>query len=151
MSIWAFAYIKKLWSYNTYEETEIREVYERVIRNPESFAFFALQDGEYKGFCHGDYFDTFWMSGLTCYVSSLITNEDSRGKGFGVTLIKHAEALARERGCKAIILDSGFSRKQAHHFYETYGFEKSCYGFESCRYRSSLPLCLCRLILFPAL
>ena len=32
--------------------------------------------------------------------------------------------------CKAITLDSGLPRVQAHGFYEHYGFEKSCYGFE---------------------
>ena len=31
---------------------------------------------------------------------------------------------------KAITLDSGLPRVQAHGFYEHYGFEKSCYGFE---------------------
>ena len=41
-----------------------------------------------------------------------------------------AKKLAKERGCKAITLDSGLPRVQAHGFYEHYGFEKSCYGFE---------------------
>ena len=87
-------------------------------------------NGTFHGFCHGDYFQTFWMSGLTCYVSSLITNEEDRGKGYGVNLLDHAKKLAKERGCKAITLDSGLPRVQAHGFYEHYGFEKSCYGFE---------------------
>ena len=93
--------------------------------------FFSIEDdGTFHGFCHGDYFQTFWMSGLTCYVSSLITNEEDRGKGYGVNLLDHAKKLAKERGCKAITLDSGLPRVQAHGFYEHYGFEKSCYGFE---------------------
>ena len=93
--------------------------------------FFSIEDdGTFHGFCHGDYFHTFWMSGLTCYVSSLITNEEDRGKGYGVNLLDHAKKLAKERGCKAITLDSGLPRVQAHGFYEHYGFEKSCYGFE---------------------
>ena len=93
--------------------------------------FFSIEDdGTFHGFCHGDYFQTFWMSGLTCYVSSLITNEEDRGKGYGVNLLDHAKKLAKERGCKAITLDSGLPRVQAHGFYEYYGFEKSCYGFE---------------------
>ena len=41
-----------------------------------------------------------------------------------------AKELAKARGCKALILDSGMPRKQAHRFYEIYGFEKSCYGFD---------------------
>ncbi len=42
----------------------------------------------------------------------------------------HALQLARRESCKAVILDSGFPRERAHRFYEKYGFEKSCYGFE---------------------
>lgn len=126
----AFHYIEQLWSYNTYERSQIFPIYQEVIDNPACFAFFLIDDGEYKGFCHGDYFNTFWMSGLTCYISSLITNEKDRGKGYGRMLVDHAKDLAKEKGCKALILDSGLPRKNAHAFYETYGFEKSCYGFE---------------------
>ena len=127
----AYEYIRKLWDYNTYDYNATKKVYEKVLEDENSFAFFAVEeDGTYHGFCHGDYFQTFWMSGLTCYVSSLITNEEDRGKGYGVKLLDHAKQLAKERGCKAITLDSGLPRVQAHGFYEHYGFEKSCYGFE---------------------
>ncbi len=126
----AFDYIVKLWTYNTYDKEEIRKVYEEVIEDENAFAFFCMEGDEYHGFCHGDYFMTFWMSGLTCYVSSIITNEEDRGKGYGVKLMDEAFRLARERGCKAVTLDSGLPRAEAHRFYEIYGFEKSCYGFE---------------------
>lgn len=126
----AFRYIEQLWSYNTYDRNSLFEVYKRVLGDPGSFAFFLLDKDEYKGFCHGAFFDTFWMSGPTCYVSSIITNADERGKGFGVQLMDHARELAVSRNCKALILDSGFPREDAHRFYEKYGFEKSCYGFE---------------------
>ena len=43
---------------------------------------------------------------------------------------RNAKELAKARGCKALVLDSGMPRKQAHRFYEIYGFEKSCYGFD---------------------
>ena len=111
----AFDYIEKLWTYNTYDN---------------SFAFFLMDGDTYHGFCHGAYFNTFWLSGMTCYVSSIITNEDERGKGCGVKLMDHAKELAKARGCKALVLDSGMPRTQAHRFYEIYGFEKSCYGFD---------------------
>ena len=127
----AFQYIEKLWSYNTYDREEIRRVYEEVLEDDDSFAFFIVDEtGKSHGFCHGDYFNTFWKSGLTCYVSSLITNEEDRGRGYGKQLLDHAVELAKKRGCKAVTLDSGLPRVQAHGFYERYGFEKSCYGFE---------------------
>lgn len=126
----AFEFIKKLWSYNTYDRIQIQEVYNKVIKNPDSFFFFLLEDGKYKGMCHGDYFDTFWMSGQTCYISSLYVSDDERCKGYGTKLLNHAKELAKLRSCNALILDSGLPRLSAHKFYENYGFEKSCYGFE---------------------
>lgn len=126
----AFYYIERLWTYNTYDRDTIRKVYEEVIDDDNSFAFFCMEGTEYHGFCHGDFFNTFWMSGLTCYVSSIITNEEDRGKGYGIKLMDHAKELAKAKGAKAITLDSGLPRTGAHRFYEVYGFEKSCYGFE---------------------
>ena len=125
-----FDFIEKLWTYNTYDREEIRKVYMDVIDDDRSFVFLLWDEGICRGMCHGDYFNTFWMSGLTCYVSSLITREEDRGKGYGVALLDHAKELAKQRGCKAITLDSGLPRTGAHGFYEHYGFEKSCYGFE---------------------
>ena len=95
----AFDYIEKLWTYNTYDKEVIRKVYEEVITDDNSFAFFCMEGDEYHGFCHGDYFNTFWMSGLTCYVSSIITNEEDRGKGYGKAILKKLAAIAVERGC----------------------------------------------------
>ena len=122
----AFDYIEKLWTYNTYDKEVIRKVYADVLADENSFAFFLMDGDTYHGFCHGAYFNTFWLSGMTCYVSSIITNEDERGKGCGVKLMDHAKELAKARGCKALVLDSGMPRTQAHRFYEIYGFEKSC-------------------------
>jgi len=127
----AFDYIEKLWTYNTYEKEPVRRVYEDVLADENSFAFFLMdEDGGYHGFCHGIYFNTFWMTGMTCYVSSIITNEDERGMGYGIKLMDHAAKLAKERGCKALVLDSGMPRTEAHRFYEKYGFDKCCYGFD---------------------
>lgn len=127
----AFHFIQKLWSYNRYDRSLTLEVYERVLAKEDTFAFFLLdEEGNYIGFCHGDIFDTFWMCGKTCYISSLIVEQSRRGKGYGVMLVDHAKELAQKEGCKAMILDSGIPRSQAHDFYEKYGFDKSCYGFE---------------------
>lgn len=126
----AFDYIEKLWTYNKYDKDVIRELYKEVIDDKNSFAFFLMDGDEYHGFCHGDFFNTFWLSGLTCYVSSIITNENERGMGYGIMLMDHAKELAVEKGCKGITLVSGLPREEAHRFYEIYGFDKSCYGFD---------------------
>ena len=127
----AYDYIVKLWDYNTYNKDQLRPVYEEVIDDENAFAFFLQDENEsYHGFCHGNYFHTFWMSGMTCYLSSIITNPEDRGKGYGVMLMDRAAELAKERGCKAIMLMSGLPRETAHAFYEKYGFDRGCYGFD---------------------
>lgn len=126
----AFDYIEKLWTYNTYDKAVIEKVYKEVLNNENDFAFFLFDEGKPKGFCHGTYFNTFWLSGQTCYVSSIITNQEERKKGYGRKLMDHAKELAKARNCHAIVLDSGMPRVEAHKFYEIYGFEKCAYCFE---------------------
>ena len=88
-----YEFVKALWTYNTYEEATVRQVYQKVLDDENSFAWLYEENGVCRGFCHGDYFQTFWMSGLTCYVSSLITREEDRGKGYGK---KHDNRQSRE-------------------------------------------------------
>ncbi len=125
-----FNYIEKLWARNTYQKDDIFKVYKEVLENEDNFAFLLFVDDEAVGFCHGAYFNTFWLSGQTCYVSSIITNENVRRKGYAHMLMDHAKSLAKNRGCKGIILDSAMFRTDAHAFYEKYGFEKCahCYN-----------------------
>lgn len=126
----AFDYIEKLWTYNTYDRAVIDKVYREVLENENDFAFFLFDEGKPVGFCHGTYFNTFWLSGTTCYVSSIITNQEVRKRGYGRALMDHAKKLAKAKGCHAIVLDSGMPRTEAHQFYEIYGFEKCAYCFE---------------------
>ena len=39
----AFDYIEKLWDYNTYDYETTKEVYEKVLQDENSFAFFAIE------------------------------------------------------------------------------------------------------------
>jgi len=119
----------KLWAHKTYDKDIIQKVYKNVLANGSNFAFFLFDDGKPKGFCHGHFFDTFWHSGQTCYLASIIVNQEERKKGYGGTMLDHAKELAKEKGCHAIILDSSMIRKESHEFYEDYGFEKSAFCF----------------------
>ena len=104
----AYEYIKNSGTTTPMTMKQPKKSTKKYYKTKTVLHFFSIEDdGTFHGFCHGDYFQTFWMSGLTCYVSSLITNEEDRGKGYGVNLLDHAKKLAKERGCKAITLDSG--------------------------------------------
>lgn len=126
----AYQFITQLWDYNTYDKKELYEVYKKILDDSNSFSFFLVDNDKYLGFFHGVFFNTFWMSGLTCYLSSLIVSPDLRGKGCGTFILDYVKQLSLDHGCKCIILDSGLSRIKTHQFYEKYGFEKGCYGFE---------------------
>ena len=66
------------------------------------------------GLCGGSVYD--WL-----YVELLAVPEPLRRKGIGTELMRRAEALARERGCVGVWLDTyGF---QARGFYEKLGYE----------------------------
>ncbi len=51
------------------------------------------------------------------YVDDLVTAADHRGRGIGAALLRELENRARQAGCRAIDLDSGVSREDAHRFY----------------------------------
>lgn len=56
-------------------------------------------------------------TGRELYCDDLVTDESLRSSGVGRALIGYMEAVAAERGCDALALDSGTQRHQAHKFY----------------------------------
>ncbi len=93
---YAFSFIEKLWDYNVYDKETVKSVYKEVLADDKSFAFFLCDEkGNYCGFCHGSFFPTFWMSGSTCYLASIITDEKYRGMGYGRLMVDHVKEVRR--------------------------------------------------------
>ena len=57
------------------------------------------------------------FSGRTLYVDDLVTREVDRSRGFGGQLFDWLVEEARREKCKALTLDSGVQRFDAHRFY----------------------------------
>ena len=69
------------------------------------------------------------FNGREMYCDDLVTDDTKRSTGVGHMLVSYMEALARERGCKVLTLDSGTQRQQAHKFYFREGFTITSFHF----------------------
>lgn len=63
-------------------------------------------------------------------IEELIVSSESRSQGVGKLLLNYAVCYAKENSCDVIELTSGFSRTDAHRFYEKNGFRKGSYKFK---------------------
>jgi GNAT superfamily N-acetyltransferase len=68
-------------------------------------------------------------TGPTIYIDDLVTLPAERSKGCGEALIKWCADFARSRNCKAVHLDSGTQRHEAHRFYFREHFHVSSFHF----------------------
>lgn len=73
--------------------------------------------------------DTLYGAGKLGRITALVVTESERGKGVGKLLVKKAEELAHDSGCKRIELTSNNRRTDAHKFYESIGFEANSKRF----------------------
>ena len=55
--------------------------------------------------------------GRHIYVDDLVTDEASRGRGYGKAMLDWLKAEAKRLGCERLQLDSGTQRQDAHAFY----------------------------------
>ncbi len=67
--------------------------------------------------------------GHCLYVDDLVTAAGFRGRGYGRRLNDHLLAVARERGCQTVALDSGLGRPDAHRFYFREGYAIASFRF----------------------
>jgi GNAT superfamily N-acetyltransferase len=68
-------------------------------------------------------------SGRFLYVDDLVTDSESRSKGYGGMLLDWLASYGKDQQCGVLRLDSGVQRKDAHRFYLEKGMEITCYHF----------------------
>ena len=66
---------------------------------------------------------------LEMYIPELVVLEKYQNQGIGKKLINSCIALAKEKKCHRIRLESGNQRKKSHQFYKHLGFEQSALSF----------------------
>ena len=63
------------------------------------------------------------------YIPELVVIKEHRNQGIGRQLINSCIALAKEKNCHRIRLESGNKRKESHNFYKHLGFEQYAQSF----------------------
>lgn len=58
-------------------------------------------------------------------ITTLVVNEQARGKGVGRLLVQAGAGLARQAGCKVLELTTARHRTDAQAFYKSIGFPAS--------------------------
>ena len=68
-------------------------------------------------------------SGEIIYIDDLSTLPEYRGKGYAGTLLDYLHKLAAENGKRAVHLDSGYHRNDAHRLYLNKGYKIASHHF----------------------
>jgi len=90
--------------------------------HPHYELFGAFADGKLVGVA-GAWIATKIWCGLYLEIDNLVVAENQRSSGTGSRLIEHLEGVARERGCKLVVLDSYTTNHPSHRLYHRLGFE----------------------------
>lgn len=96
---------------------------ERVqLQQRQGYQILAVKEGETFPAAAGFRFGNFLAWGHVLYIDDLTTIPGDRHRGHATRLLGWLIGHARERGCDAVHLDTGYSRHDAHRLYLKLGF-----------------------------
>lgn len=98
-----------------------REVYERHIARNDTASLVADVGGAVVGFMSLEFRERLNRTHPQAWIPDLIVTAAHRGSGAGKALLLRGIALAEERRCWSITLESGRSRHIAHRLYRSAG------------------------------
>ncbi len=103
--------------------TLVEERLETLLADHPHYEIFGAFSGEKLVGVAGAWIATKIWCGLYLEIDNLVVAENQRSSGTGSRLIEHLESVARERGCKIIVLDSYTTNHPSHRLYHRLGFE----------------------------
>lgn len=115
---------------NVPERARAEEIWTRILADRDRSMIVAEEDGEIVGVI-----DLLTVPNLThrgapwAIIENLIVEQHRRRQGIGRALVQEGIRRARESGCYKVQLLSNVARRDAHHFYESLGFDQSAEGF----------------------
>lgn len=105
--------------YNCSEEL-VKERLEGLDKNNER-VLVAVYNSEVVGYLHAQIYKTLYFEELINFLG-LAVSKEYRNKKVGTKLVNEIENWAKEKGINKIRVNSGFSRKEAHEFYRSLGY-----------------------------
>lgn len=105
--------------YNCSEEL-VKERLKGLDKNSER-VLVAVYNSEVVGYLHAQIYKTLYFEELINYLG-LAVSKEYRNKKVGTKLVNEIENWAKENGIKKVRVNSGFSRKEAHEFYRSLGY-----------------------------
>lgn len=111
-----------------------RDLFRRFALYPDYVLYVAQEAGEDAGGIVGTYallvMDNFGHLGArSAVVEGVAVAPDRQGAGIGAAMMRHAMAVAADKGCYKLALSSGSRRARAHAFYEGLGFARHGVSF----------------------
>lgn len=105
--------------YNCSKEL-VKERLEGLDKNNER-VLVAVYNSEVVGYLHAQIYKTLYFEELINFLG-LAVSKEYRNKKVGTRLVNEIENWAKENGIKKVRVNSGFSRKEAHEFYRSLGY-----------------------------
>ena len=123
------ALLHQLWPGESLDEDALSVVYRRGLASDAQVYLCATEGERVIGFGSLSLKSSLWQRGYLGHVDELVVDGGHRGRGLGTRLLNELVALARQRGCRRLELDSALHREAAHRLYERLGFENRAYLF----------------------
>ena len=101
------------------DEADCRAVFDEQVVHPDAHHLVAETAEGVVGFCALHFRTRLNWATPEAWIPDLIVTERARRDGVGRALLEEAQRRARERGCHALALESGYRRAEAHHLYRS--------------------------------
>lgn len=100
------------------------DAFKQQVRRQQTqgYRIVAVRTGDHVLSAAGYRFAEFLAWGKVLYIDDLTTLESARGRGHAGALLDWLIDQARQQGCNAVHLDSGYQRHAAHRLYLKKGF-----------------------------
>lgn len=95
----------------------------------DGFEIVAIENSEGILAIMGYRFLSDYVRGRHVYVDDLVSTERARSQGLGAELLKYAEKVAAESGCKSLRLCTGIENERGITFYNRNGWTKRAFAY----------------------